>query len=103
MTERLNMVATAEPYVGKYYSQNYIRRTILRQTDEEILEQDKLIQKEIENGIIPDPNAPVDPMTGEPMDPNSQGNIEGESGAVPIEPEIDSAVADIKPPKGGQI
>jgi hypothetical protein len=103
MTERLNMVATAEPYVGKYYSQNYIRRTILRQTDEEIIEQDKLIQKEIENGIIPDPNAPVDPMTGEPMDPNSQGNIEGESGSVPIEPEIDGAVADIKPPKGGQI
>ena len=64
-TERLNLAQlTAEPYVGKYYSQDYVRRNILRQTDEEILEQDELIEKEIENGVIPDPNAMVDPMTG---------------------------------------
>jgi hypothetical protein len=87
MTERLNMVATAEPYIGKYYSQDYVRRKILRQTDEEIIEQDILIQKEIEEGIIPDPNAPVDPETGQPMG----DNIDGESGMVPIEPEIDAS------------
>jgi len=87
MTERLNMVATAEPYIGKYYSQDYVRRKILRQSDEEIIEQDLLIQKEIEAGIIPDPNAPVDPATGEPIG----DNIEGDSGAVPVEPEIDAS------------
>jgi hypothetical protein len=87
MTERLNMVATAEPYIGKYYSQDYVRRKILRQSDEEIIEQDMLIQKEIEAGIIPDPNAPVDPATGEPIG----DNIEGDSGAVPVEPEIDAS------------
>jgi hypothetical protein len=87
MTERLNMVATAEPYIGKYYSQDYVRRKILRQSDEEIIEQDILIQKEIEAGIIPDPNAPVDPATGEPIG----DNIEGDSGAVPVEPEIDAS------------
>jgi hypothetical protein len=65
-TERLNLAALAEPYVGKYYSQDYVRRNILRQTDEEIIEQDMLIEREIENGIIPDPNAMVDPMTGGP-------------------------------------
>ena len=67
MTERLNIAATAEPYIGKYYSQDYVRRKILRQTDEEIIEQDKLIKQEIAAGIIPDPNAPIDPATGEPM------------------------------------
>ena len=97
MTERLNLVATAEPYVGKYYSQDYVRRKILRQTDEEIVEQDMIIQKEIESGKIPDPNAPVDPETGEPMD----DNINGESGQVPIEPGIDSSA--VEPPKGGEI
>jgi hypothetical protein len=45
MTERLNIAATAEPYIGKYYSQDWVRRKILRQTDEEIIEQDKLDQK----------------------------------------------------------
>ncbi len=40
LTERLNLVATAEPYVGKYFSQDYVRRKILRQTDLEIIEED---------------------------------------------------------------
>jgi hypothetical protein len=86
MTERLNMAATAEPYIGKYYSQNYVRSKILRQTDEEILEQDILIKKEIESGKIPDPNAPIDPETGLPIP--TQGNIEGQSGKVPVEPSV---------------
>ena len=92
MTERLNMAATAEPYIGKYYSQDYIRRKILRQTDEEIIEQDILIQKEIENGIIPDPNAPIDPETGLPIPTQNTGdNIKGESGKIPIEPQLDDS------------
>ena len=55
MESRLNQVTQIEPYVGKYYSNDYVRRTILRQTDEEIREQDMLIEKEIESGAIPDP------------------------------------------------
>ena len=73
-TERLNLAVLAEPYVGKYYSADYVRRQILRQTDEEIIEQDALIEKEIENGVIPDPNAMVDPMTGQPMGDPMGGN-----------------------------
>ena len=82
LTERINMAAAAEPYVGKYYSQDYIRRKILRQTDEEIIEQDELIAKEIDEGIIPDPMAPVDPETGAPLD----------LGAPVQEPEVDASV-----------
>ena len=48
MNERLTLLQTAEPYVGKYYSQDFVRRKILRQTDVEILEQDKLIKDEID-------------------------------------------------------
>ncbi len=86
MTERLNMAATAEPYIGKYYSQDYVRRKILRQTDEEIVEQDILIQKEIESGKIPDPNAFIDPNTGMPMQMGD--NVNGESGQVPADPKV---------------
>jgi hypothetical protein len=53
------MVATAEPYVGKYFSQDYVRRKILRQTDQEIIEQDNLIKKEIEDGTIADPKLKI--------------------------------------------
>ncbi len=90
MTERLNIAATAEPYVGKYYSQDWVRRKIIRQTDEEIIEQDKQIAKEIEQGIIPDPMAPIDPETGLPMEPMggmSPDNTNGASGKVPLDPE----------------
>ena len=100
LNERLSMVQTAEPYVGKYFSQDYVRRKILRQTDVEIIEQDELIKKEIEKGIIPDPNAPVEPgMEGQP-------NSEMDLGAPVMEPDLEGEVKSIEAPsipKGGEI
>ena len=84
MNERLGLLATIEPYIGKYYSNDYVRRRILRQTDSEILEIDKQIEDEIANGIIPDPNA-VDPITGEPL-PGEDGGMMGD---VPMEPDLE--------------
>ena len=116
LNERLNMVQVAEPYVGKYFSQDYIRRKILRQTDIEIIEQDKLIKQEIEDGIIPDPSIPVDPMTGMPIDPNApmgdlgkpvmEPNTDGVKGGGATEAdgkaaELDTSIT--RMPKGGQI
>ena len=104
MQERLGLVETAQPYVGKYYSQDYVRRKILRQTDEEILEQDKLIEAEIKAGIIPDP-ATIDPTTGMPFqDPNAMGG--GDLGAPMMEPDLESQGEVTKAPempKGGEI
>ena len=103
MNERLNMVAVAEPYVGKYYSQDYIRRKILRQTDVEIMEQDILIKKEIESGLIADPNAPVDPNTGMPLDGSS---AEMDLGQPVMEPDLRSQEKSVEAPsipKGGEI
>jgi hypothetical protein len=106
LNERLNMVQVAEPYVGKYFSQDYIRRKILRQTDVEIIEQDSIIKKEIEKGIIPDPNQPIDSQTDLPLDQTSQMDL----GQPVMEPNIDkqgdATVADGKIaeiPKGGEI
>jgi len=107
LNERLNMVQIAEPYVGKYFSQDYLRRKILRQTDEEILEQDKIMKKEIKDGIIPDPNAPVDPQTGMPLGPESAGM---DLGQPVMEPNLDAQGAAteadgraVEMPKGGEI
>ncbi|WP_438983702.1 portal protein [Vulcanococcus sp.] len=97
LNERLNLASIAEPYVGRFYSQDYVRRKILRQSDEEIIEQDELIEKEIENGVIPDPNQPIDPETGQPIG----DMINGEMGAVPVEPQVDEKP--MQAPKGGEI
>jgi len=66
MNERLGTLATIEPYIGRFYSQQWVRKNILRQTDGEIIEQDEQIEQEIKDGIIPDP-ASMDPITGEPL------------------------------------
>jgi len=107
LNERLTMVAAAEPYVGKYFSQDYVRRKVLRQTDMEIVEQDEIIQKEIDDGIIPDPSMMVDPEAmGQQIDPNT-GAPYANGGGVPMEPDLQatekkmSKVADM--PKGGEI
>jgi hypothetical protein len=106
LNERLTMVATAEPYIGKYFSQDYVRRNILRQTDIEIIEQDDLIKNEIEKGIIPDPNQPIDPATGMPTDPASQMDL----GQPVMEPDLKGDEQIVAPrqkamemPKGGEI
>ena len=103
MNERLSLAATAEPYVGKYYSQDYVRRKILRQTDLEILEQDKLIQAEIKAGVIPDP-ATIGP-DGQPLPPDAGADAAStDLGAPVMEPEIDASAAEpIELPKGGEI
>ena len=54
---RMGNLDQVEPYVGKYFSQDYLRRKVLRQTDDEIVEQNKLIEKEIEAGLYVDPAA----------------------------------------------
>ena len=112
MNERMGLLATVEPYVGKYFSQDYIKRKILRQTDEEIIDQDKQIQKEIKDGIIPDPKEMV-------LDPEGTGGfrpapLEGELGAPAADPDaalrsmdLDTSVAqsdsNLVKPKGGEI
>ena len=99
MNERLSMVQTAEPYVGKYYSQDYIRRKILRQTDEEIIEQDKLIADEIKKGIIPDPTA-LDIED----DPSIDSVAGMDLGKPQMEPEMDGSSTEAPEiPKGGEI
>ena len=97
LTNRLSLVTSMEAYIGKYFSTEYVRKKILRQTDSEIIEIDAQIEDEIEKGILPDPNAPVDEM-GNPLPPEG-GEVPPAEG-VPPEP-----VAPEPPPepKGGKI
>jgi hypothetical protein len=84
LNERLGTLATIEPYIGKYYSTEWVRRKVLRQTDSEMIEIDEQIEKEIEDGIIPDPSA-IDPITGEPLP--QEGGVDT-LGNIPQEPDL---------------
>ena len=52
LRERLSLAQEVSPYVGKYYSVEYVRKNILQQTDEDIIEIDGQIANEIKQGII---------------------------------------------------
>ncbi len=87
--ERMNQVASMDPFVGKYFSVEYMRRQVLKQTDSEILEIDKQIASEMESGIIADPMAEMDP-TMAAGDPAAAAEV-----APPAEPEGPNS-ADLK-------
>ena len=51
MTERLNIMVAIEPYIGTYYSRDYVKRKVLRQTDDEIEEMAKEMEEENASGV----------------------------------------------------
>ena len=96
LQERLNLVTMMDPYLGKYFSLEYIRRDILKQTDAQIVEIDKQMEEELKDGKIMDPNAMMmDPaMGGVPpaggTDPTSAGANPASPGQQPVS-DIDPA------------
>ena len=99
MQERLGLVQTADAYIGKYYSVDFIRRKILRQTDDEIIEQNKLIKYEKEAGIIPPTEQEI--QTAEMI---MQSAANSNLGNTQTETEVDTeSVEAPESPKGGEI
>ena len=100
LNEQLGVVAAMEPYMGKYFSAHYVRTKVLKQTEDDIEEIDKQIDKEIKDGTLPDPNAIIDPETGMEIDPSSM-NL----GQPMNEPDLESqgASTEVEMPKGGEI
>ena len=99
---RLALLAQVEPFIGKYYSTEYVRKRILRQTDQEIIEIDEQIEDEIQKGIIPDPST-IDPVTGQPL-PQAGGEGAGMEGMgedpmamgeVPMEPDAEAMAQEV--------
>lgn len=79
LNERLQALTTINDYVGTYYSAEYIRRYVLRQSDTEIEEIDKQIEQEKKDEVMPDdagidPGMPVGSNMPEPEMPPMNGN-----------------------------
>jgi hypothetical protein len=66
LLERLRLANEVRDYVGKYYSVQYVRKAILKQSDRDIEDIDNQIKKEIDDGII---SAPTEDI------PGSGGNL----------------------------
>ena len=81
MNQRMMSVTQMDPFVGKYFSTEYVRKQILGQTDQEYKDMDKQIKKDIKNGLALDPAMM-----------NQLSAMEQENAA--FQPEIDSMEAD---------
>jgi len=106
MNERLGVVAAIDPYIGKYFSLEYVRRNVLKQKDEEIIEIDKQMQNEIKDGKVADPmevqqlemGVHPEQLPGGAMNPDPMGM------GAPVEGEIDGSATEApEMPKGGEI
>ena len=51
MKERLSLLANVDPYTGRYFSQSWIQRNVLRLTDDEITLMQEEIDEEKEMGL----------------------------------------------------
>jgi hypothetical protein len=69
LRERLNLVATVDPYIGKYFSLEWVRKNVLQQSDEEIEDMQKQIEEE--QKLFPDLAQPSGP-NGQPVPPGQE-------------------------------
>ena len=65
MRERIQLAQQLEGYVGKYFSNEYIRTKILKQNEQEIEEIDKQIEDE---AASEQPQTEEEPQTEEPKE-----------------------------------
>ena len=63
LRERLSVLQTVDPYLGRYYSTQWVKKKILQMNDEEIEQMQKEIDEEEEQGI----GQPVNQVGGEPQ------------------------------------
>ena len=60
MRDRIALVNEMRDMVGKYFSVEYMRKNVLKQSETEIAEMDKQIKQEIDDGIISSPFSQTD-------------------------------------------
>ena len=81
MLQRVNLATQMDPFVGKYFSTEYVRRQILMQTEKEFKEIGKQMKKDIDSG-----------MALNPVDINTTDMMMGQNHAM--QPELDAAEAE---------
>ena len=93
MTNRLTLLQVVDPYVGRYYSMEWVRKNVLQQTDDDITEINEQIAKEQASAA---PTGPVDAM-GNPIDPNALPPTTAQAAAAGGPPQMNQMPAGAPP------
>jgi hypothetical protein len=93
LQSRIQTLTTVDPYVGRYYSAEWVRRNILQQTRDEIEEIDKQIEEEEQNGTGgPTQQSGQEPEVSEeqyPPEDNTSDNAQNESLTPMLDAEVE--------------
>jgi hypothetical protein len=98
--ERLSLLGSVDPYVGRYYSMEWIQRNVLRLSDDDIKEMQKQIDKEKAAGLIMDPMQIAQQGQQELMNPDGAGGAGGDGGGAPVPAPNPSPQDNAQTPKG---
>lgn len=77
LRERINTVSMIEPFIGKYFSQKWVKKNVLMMTEEEIEEMQKEMEEE-PGPVDPNTGLPIDPATGQPIQPSPDSATESQ-------------------------
>ena len=81
MTERLRILADVDQYVGKYFSEEWIRKNVLRMSEEDIQNIEKQIKKEGSDEDMEDDDQDQEPQ--QPEKPATQQQAQPEEEFIP--------------------
>jgi hypothetical protein len=100
LDNRINLARNMQDMIGKYYSHEWLRKNILQQSEDDIEEQDKEINEEIDSGDKRWMNpmdqqmimGGMDPETGLPVDGSTDQNALANDEDTDADPEHDKDV-----------
>jgi hypothetical protein len=91
LRERLNLLGAVDPYLGRYFSANYVKRKVLQMTEQDIEEMQKEMDTEQEQGI----GQPPQDGQQDQVDPNQyppEDNTVEEGSTESKTPQLDDEV-----------
>jgi len=97
LQQRIQLVTSIDPFVGKYYSQEWVKKNVLRLTDDQIEEMQKQIDSEPQPVAVGSDGQPLDQGEEEqpeatPEDYSPEDNVSEKDSNESSTPELDKQV-----------
>ncbi len=94
LTSRLQLLATVDPYLGRYFSAKWVKKNVLQQSDDDVEAMEKQMAEEQEQGIgqpMQQPGFEQAGVTAEdfPPEDNTQENGDSESMTPMLDAEVE--------------
>ena len=90
--ERVLTATQLDPFIGKYYSSKWVKKNVLRMTDEEIEEMEKEIEEEGSQPVLADGQETSAQATNADATAQAEDNTQESSGTESLTPQLDDAV-----------